>query len=61
MKILFILSLFLLVGCGAIDRTVTNWTGTLTYKCSKHGVEYVQSDSGLTVSYNRDGSVVACR
>ena len=37
------------------------WTGDLTYKCSHQGVEYVQSDSGLAVSLDRDGKPVQCK
>jgi hypothetical protein len=59
--ILCILSLIVLSGCGQADRVFTNWTGSLTYKCSKNGVEYVQSDSGMAVSYNTDGSIVKCK
>jgi hypothetical protein len=56
----FILISFLLVGCGAISRSCTRWTGDLTYKCSKRGTEYVQSDSGIAVSVDKDGTVVGC-
>jgi hypothetical protein len=42
-------------GCGAVERVVTGITGSLTYKCSKHGVEYIQSDSGIAVSYDGEG------
>lgn len=49
MKLVF--SLLVLSGCGRWNRLVTHYTGDLTYKCSKHGIEYVQSDSGLAVSY----------
>ena len=48
-------------GCGKFERLVTHYTGSLTYKCSKHGVEYVQSDSGMAVSYTPDGKVVSCK
>lgn len=41
-----------MAGCGLWNRTITKYTGDLTYKCSKHGIEYVQSDSGLAVSYH---------
>ena len=57
---LIILSCMLLVGCGTCQRRLTGWTGGLTYKCSKSGVEYVQSDSGIAVHLNRDGSPVTC-
>lgn len=55
-----LLLLLLIVGCGRFERSITAWTGALSYKCSKHGVEYVQSDSGIAVSYNQDGTVVKC-
>ena len=58
MKIV-ILALFL-SGCGAFDRQVTRYTGELTYKCSKSGVEYVQSDSGLAIHLDKEGKPVAC-
>lgn len=44
----------------SLDRTMTRWTGSLTYKCSKNGVEYVQSDSGLALSVNVDGTPIKC-
>jgi len=59
MKLIF--ALLLLTGCGWLERLTTHYTGSLTYKCSKHGIEYVQSDSGLAVSYERvigDGCAV---
>lgn len=31
-----------------------------TYKCSKSGVEYVQSDSGFAVHIKRDGTPIIC-
>lgn len=55
-----IVSILFLTGCGAISRSITSFTGGLTYKCSKYGVEYVQSDSGLAVAINQDRSVVKC-
>ena len=50
----------LLTGCGTIDRAVTGFTGGFTYKCSKAGVEYVQSDSGIAVHVNRSGKPIGC-
>jgi hypothetical protein len=55
-----LLFLILLTSCGRVDRAITAWTGGLTYKCTEHGVQYVQSDSGLAVSLHRDGSPVGC-
>lgn len=47
-------------GCGAMQRTYTRWTGDLTYKCSKSGVEYIQSDSGLALHVNVLGFPIRC-
>ena len=58
MRLVFVLAL--LTGCGSISRSCTSLTGGLTYKCSKHGVEYVQSDSGLSISLDRDGAPIMC-
>lgn len=62
MKKVFVLSLITLVlsGCGRFDRWLTGWTGGLTYKCSKNGVEYVQSDSGLAISVDKSGNPIGC-
>ncbi len=59
MKYIILASIFL-TSCGALDRTITNITGGLTYKCSKSGVEYVQSDSGLSVHVDIDGKPIRC-
>lgn len=59
MKIIFVA--LLLTGCGVVERAITSYTGGLTYKCSKSGVEYVQSDSGLAPHYGRDGKLVECK
>lgn len=58
MKYLWI---FLLVGCGGLQRSCTHLTGDLTYKCSQSGVEYVQSDSGLAIHLDKDGKPIGCR
>jgi hypothetical protein len=50
----------MVVGCGRLERLATGITGNLSYKCSKSGVEYVQSDSGLAVHVNKDGTPVTC-
>lgn len=61
MKIISLLLLAVIsVGCGAFDRLKTRYTGELTYKCSRIGVEYVQSDSGLAVSLDQNGNPVKC-
>lgn len=46
--------------CKELNHVATGVTGSLTYKCSKHGVEYIQSDSGIAVSLDRDGKPVKC-
>ena len=61
MKFFPIFSIFLLTGCGQCQRVYTNWTGDLTYKCSKSGVEYVQSDSGITLHVDREGKPIQCQ
>jgi len=58
MRILAVL--LFLTGCGGISRACTHWTGELTYKCNKEGVEYVQSDSGIARSDHRDGTPAHC-
>jgi hypothetical protein len=55
-----IFAFLLLTGCGQLQRVATNITGDLTYKCSKSGVEYVQSDSGIAVHVDRCGKPVSC-
>lgn len=60
MKFLILILPFMLIGCGRFERLYTHYTGDLTYKCSRSGVEYVQSDSGLAVHLDRDGKVVQC-
>jgi hypothetical protein len=60
-SIIMILVAAVFSGCGAADRAFTTWTGELTYKCSQHGVEYVQSNSGIALSVNPDGSPVKCQ
>ena len=50
MKYLVVGFCLLLSGCGAFERMFVGITGEMTYKCSKHGVEYVQSDSGIARS-----------
>lgn len=61
MRVLFLICLSALTGCGGIDRIYTEVTGDLTYKCSEHGVEYIQSDSGLAVSLDKRGKPIACK
>lgn len=62
MKIAIIFALVCSVsGCGYLSRLYTHYTGSLTYKCSKAGVEYVQADSGLALSVNAAGQPVTCK
>lgn len=60
LKYILIPSLFILTGCGQCQRVITGLTGGLTYKCSKYGTEYVQSDSGLALSVDASGLPVRC-
>lgn len=59
--VLLTLVLFTAIGCGKISRIFTSWTGEFTYKCSKAGTEYVQSDSGMTILLDKEGKVVPCQ
>jgi len=52
---------FLLSGCGRCQRTYTHFTGDFTYKCSRSGVEYVQSDSGIALHVDREGKPIVCK
>lgn len=56
---LFTLTLMLLTGCGALQRTYTRWTNDVTYKCVK-GITFVQSDSGLAWLPDENGKPVKC-
>ena len=49
-----------LSGCGAFDRTVSSITGNGSEVCHD-GVVYLQFTSGVSVKYNVDGKVVACK
>lgn len=60
MKYLLIVTFLLLIGCGKFERLWTHYTGDLTYKCAKTGIEYVQSDSGLSVLYDNNGQIKKC-
>lgn len=59
MKYFWILVLF--TGCGSIQRACSGFTGELMYRCSKSGVEYVQSDSGVAAHVDKDGKPVVCK
>ncbi len=55
MKSLLTIGALFLTSCGAMERFSTNMTGNLSYKCSRWGVIYVQSDSGLALGVDKDG------
>lgn len=59
--LVLLIGLVLFSGCGAIERSITGITGGLTYKCSRSGVEYVQSDSGIAVHLDKNGQPVSCQ
>ena len=61
LMIIGLVAMLLISGCGWFSRVTTGWTGGLTYKCSKSGVEYIQSDSGVAVHVDREGKPVPCR
>lgn len=58
--ILLAMSLSLLSGCGKFQRVWTSFTGDLQYKCSKTGVTYVQSDSGIALLVDKDMKPILC-
>lgn len=60
MRILLSVLVLSLSSCGAIQRAYTNFTNEFTYKCSRSGVEYVQSDSGIAVHVDKQGVPVVC-
>lgn len=61
-RLIMILTLsFMFIGCGAIQRDISGLTGNLQYKCSKHGVEYVQTENELFVSLLPDGKIATCK
>ena len=56
--IIIVLSLALLSGCGEMSRGVAKFTGH-SVECVD-GVKYLQFTSGVTVKYNRDGTIATC-
>ena len=58
-KILLVVIIGMLVGCGRVERTIANVTGYST-QCID-GVEYIQFASGASVAYNADGSIKKCK
>jgi hypothetical protein len=61
MKFLIVFALLPLVGCGAVQRMYTHYTGDMTVKCSPANTVYVQSDSGLAPLFDINGKTVGCR
>lgn len=58
-KVITILAILTLTGCGKVDRFVAGWTGDASETC--HGnVMYLQFTSGASVKYNTDGTVAKC-
>lgn len=47
-----------LVGCGAAERSIANWTG-YSKQCIE-GVSYLQFPSGATVQVDQTGKPVTC-
>jgi len=65
MKKIALMALFGLItltfsGCGAIDRGMANITGDGSETCHD-GVVYLQFTSGVSVKYNKDGSIATCK
>jgi len=57
-KVILVLVLLLLTSCGAVGRagaTLTGYSSTCI-----DGVSYLQFTSGVTVQYNKDGSIKKC-
>ncbi len=60
LKIWFmIVSTILFSGCGYIDRGIATVTGDGAEICVD-GVNYLQFTSGVSVKYNKDGSIATC-
>lgn len=59
MKYLLLMAALLMVGCGKVSRIEASFTGH-SIECV-NGVEYIQFISGVTVSYNQDGSIRTCK
>lgn len=50
----------LLGGCGSIDRSIAKFTGKGSETC-QDGVIYLQFTSGVSVKYNKNGSIATCK
>ena len=57
--ILVALTVIMVSGCGAVDRASAQLTGSA--ESCINGVVYLQFASGVTVKYNRDGTVTNCK
>lgn len=58
-KILMLVAVLSLAGCGAFDRSVAAWTGKA--ESCIDGVKYLQFASGVTVKYTPEGKVATCK
>lgn len=59
-SIVLVVLAFSTSGCGSWQRGITGVTGTLTEKCARTGVIYVQSDSGIALLVDQFGKPVSC-
>lgn len=57
-KIMVVCACLILVGCGNVSRITANLTGHS--EVCVNGVSYLQFPSGVTVKYNRDGTIAKC-
>lgn len=57
-KIVIAVACIVLAGCGGVGHLEASLTG-YSESCVD-GVAYLQFASGVTVKYNRDGTVVTC-
>ena len=58
-KVIVVVAVLLLAGCGKADRAIASWTGGGTTSC-EGGVEYLQFTSGVSVAYTPDGKIKTC-
>lgn len=56
--VLLLASAPLIAACGALDRTVANFSGWA--KVCVEGVTYLQFPSGVTVQVDPEGRIVKC-
>jgi hypothetical protein len=57
-KVILVLVLLLLTSCGVAGRVGATLTGY--FSTCIDGVSYLQFTSGVTVQYNKDGTVKKC-